>query len=111
MTEIFVNRDYTVVGFYRTLLEEAGIACHIRNEFSHNMLTDIPIPSFYPALCVMRDEDAGRAVEIIREYQRGVAEDSAASGADWLCPACGETVPAAFGSCWKCEAARPTAAE
>ena len=107
MTQIFVHKDFTVVGFYRSLLEDAGIPCSIRNEFSHHMLSDLPIPAFYPALCVVRDEDTERGIELIREYQRGVAEDAGADSPDWLCPACGESVPASFGSCWKCEAAKP----
>jgi hypothetical protein len=101
--EIFVHKDYTLVGFYRSLLEEAGIPCMIRNEMTHHLLTELPIPELYPALCVMQDEDAARAVELLREYKRGETEP----GKDWVCPSCGETVPGSFGSCWKCEGARP----
>ena len=109
MTQIFVHKDFTIVGFYRSLLEDAGIPAFIRNEFSHHALTDIPIPAFYPALCVTQDEDTERAIGLIREYQRGVSDDTGTSGPDWTCPACGESVPATFGSCWKCEAPRPSA--
>jgi hypothetical protein len=99
MTEIFVHKDYTIVGFYRSLLEEAGIPCMIRNEHTHHLMADIPIPAFYPALCVMKDDDAERAVAILREFKQG----ETTSTEDWLCPACQETVPGSFGSCWKCE--------
>jgi hypothetical protein len=99
MTEIFVHKDYTIVGFYRSLLEEAGIPCMIRNELTHHLMSEIPIPTFYPALCVMKDEDAERAVGILREFKKG--EEGPTE--DWECRACGETVPGSFGSCWKCE--------
>ena len=99
MTEIFVHKDYTIVGFYRSLLEEAGISCMIRNEHTHHLMSDIPIPALYPALCVMKDEDAERAVSILRAFKQGETTPTD----DWLCPACKETVPGSFGSCWKCE--------
>ena len=98
MTEIFVHKDYTIVGFYRSVLEEAGIPCMIRNEHTHHLMSDIPIPALYPALCVMKDEDAERAVEILREYKRGAEEPTQ----DWECTSCGEPVPGSFGSCWNC---------
>lgn len=103
MTEIFVHKDFTVVGFYRSILEDAGIPCMIRNETTHNLLTDIPIPALYPALCVARSEDVERAVAILQEYQKGEATPAE----DWQCPSCNETVPGTFGSCWKCEETHP----
>lgn len=103
MTEIFAHKDYTVVGFYKTILEEAGIVCMVRNEISQNLVVDLPATARYPALCVANDEDAERAVAILREYK--FAE--AAQGQEWKCPACGEEVPAEFASCWKCESLKP----
>ena len=40
MREVFVAQDYTRVGFFRSVLEQAGIASFIRNEHSHNSLTE-----------------------------------------------------------------------
>jgi hypothetical protein len=108
MTQIFVHHDPTVVGLYQSIVAEAGIPCFVRDEVNLDVLATIPLPAHSPTLCVNQDEDAERAVAIIREYQRTVASDIATHGADWVCPQCGETVPASFGSCWKCEAVRPT---
>lgn len=103
MTEIFVHKDFTVVGFYRSILEEAGIPCLIRNETSQNLITELTVMQSFPALCVARDEDAERAVEILREYKMAQPEPAE----DWKCPSCGEEVPGEFGSCWKCQHDRP----
>ena len=106
MTEIFVHADFTRVGHCRAILEEGGIPCFIRNENSHNLLAGLPDPTCHPVLCVTNDADAGRAMELLREF-REAEEDSDAP--DWQCPQCGETVPGNFASCWKCEAQRPVA--
>ena len=107
MKEIYVHKDFTRVGHCRSILEEAGIPCFIRNENSYHMLADIPIPHFYPALCVTDDADAERAVELLRDFLAGeVRSAQAEESPEWKCPQCGETVPGNFGSCWKCETQR-----
>jgi hypothetical protein len=104
--EIYIHKDFTRVGHCRSLLETAGIPCFIRNESTYHLMTGIPIPKFYPALCITNDADAGRAVETLRDFLGGEAD---AGSQEWRCPQCGETVPGNFGSCWKCEAHRPVA--
>lgn len=108
MKVIFIHHDFTRVGHCSSVLEEAGIPCFIQNASTHNVMTGLPIPSFYPRLCVTHDEDAERATELLREFIEG-AQDTVAeeNSADWECPQCGETVPGNFGSCWKCDALRP----
>ena len=104
MTQIFAHPDSTVVGLYQSIVAEAGIPCFVRDEVSLDPLITIPLPAHLPTLCVNEDADAERAVEVIREYQRGIASDTSA---DWVCSVCGESVPGTFSTCWKCQAARP----
>jgi hypothetical protein len=64
-------------------------------------LADLPIPEFYPALCLLDDADHEKAVHLIRE---NLAADPACTTADQVCEACGEPIPGSFGLCWNCEA-------
>jgi hypothetical protein len=102
MREVFVDQDHTRVGFYKSVLDEAGIPNFIRNENSNNSLTELPSPLFFPALCVVRDEDYDEAMQILGEIY--YAQPSPA--ADWRCPKCSEEVPGTFDSCWHCGALR-----
>jgi hypothetical protein len=102
MREVFVNQDVARVGYYKSVLDEAGIPNLIRNELSHSSLTDMPSPIFFPALCVLNDEDYPLAMELLGAIYYAPTP----SGPDWICPSCGECVPVNFDTCWKCEATR-----
>jgi len=101
MREIFVNQDHARVGFYKSVLDEAGIPNFIRNELG-NGITEMPSPIFFPALCVIKDEDYDEAMRMLGQiyYQQPTPT------ADWRCTKCGEEVPGTFDSCWQCEALR-----
>ncbi len=98
MIEVFSHADSAIVGFYRSLLEEAGIRTFFRNEFVSG--AEIVAPVFYPAICILDEADEERALEIVRSQKL----PQAASGPDWVCAACGETVPGNFDLCWNCSA-------
>lgn len=102
MKELFREPDITRVSFFRMLLEEEGIPTIIRNEYlTMSGLSDIPIPEFYPALCVSEDADYPRAVGLIREH---LAKERQGSREEIPCPACGESNPGNFELCWSCGA-------
>ncbi len=103
MIEVFTHSDPTRLAHCRSILEEAGIACFIRNEETHDLIAGLPDPLRQPSLCVTDDADAARARELLREIEGAETSDKP----DWKCPQCGETVPGNFGSCWKCDALRP----
>ncbi len=67
MKELFRERDYARVGYYQSILEAEGIQTHVRNRDLVGMTTEVPIPEFFPALCVVNDEDYEEAMEILRE--------------------------------------------
>lgn len=98
MRELFRERDYTRVGFCRSLLESNGIPAVIRNE-NLSGLTEIPIPDFFPALFVVNDEDYPRAIALLREL---LAVEEVRSLEEIPCPACGEASPGNFEVCWNC---------
>lgn len=100
MKEIFRHRDPTVVHHYKTLLEVENIPIMVRNELLQmSGLTEIPIPEFYPNICVMNDEDFERARAILKA---AVAEQETASGEDVPCPGCQEPNPGNFEVCYLC---------
>jgi ribosomal protein S27AE len=101
MKELFRERDYTRVGYYQTILEAEGIPTFVRNENTVTFMTEVPIPEFYPALCVVNDEDFDRALEVLKSY---VKDDEQLSQKNTTCPKCGETNPANFEVCWSCSA-------
>lgn len=102
MKELFRERDFTRVGYYESVLESEGIATIVRNKhLTMSGLTEIPIPEFFPALCVMDDRDYPRAMEIIRLR---IAENAKGADLEIECPTCGEANPGNFDICWSCDA-------
>lgn len=100
MKELFREADFSIVGYYRSVLESAGIATFVRNENLGMGLADFPIPEFYPALCVVNDEDFDAAWEIIRER---CTVDAAKGEQVVECTHCREENPGNFEICWNCE--------
>lgn len=98
MKEIFRERDLTRVGYCQSILEGEGIPTVVRNE-TLTGLTEFPIPDFFPALCVVNDEDYSRAIEVLRDR---LARDESASSEEITCASCREPNPGNFEVCWSC---------
>lgn len=98
MREVFIHQDSARVGLYQSILDGAGIPTYVRNGISNNSVTDLPSPVFFPALCVVNDEDYQTALELLRTVHKPEPSDAP----DWRCAACGEGVPGNFDTCWKC---------
>jgi len=103
MKTVFVHHDPTMVGHKKSILEEAGIDCFIRNEntsatFGGGALGLVQSPVFDPALCIVDDSRYDEAVALLKT----TAEPSLAGRADWRCSKCGESVPGNFETCWNC---------
>jgi hypothetical protein len=52
MKELYRERDYTMVGYYQSVLESEGIETYVRNKDLVAMTTEVPLPDMFPALCV-----------------------------------------------------------
>jgi hypothetical protein len=102
MRDLLTSLDSTRLGYYRSILEEAGIAAFIRNETTAQ-LVNIFIMPMQPTLCVVNDEDYEAAGALLRSH---LASDVGAF-AEWVCPGCKESNPASFDLCWHCQAAKP----
>lgn len=101
MKELFREQDITRVSYYKAVLETHGIPTLIRNEYlTGSGLTEIPIPEFFPALCVLNDDDYAPAVTIIREH---LTTNQMDADVEITCASCGETNPGNFEICWSCD--------
>lgn len=100
MIELFRERDLTQITYYQSLLEAAGISTFVKNE---NLSTTegVSIPDFFPALCIVNDEDHPAATDIIRKHLKETAQTPPP---DVTCAGCGEVSPGNFESCWNCQA-------
>ena len=105
--EVYANRDYQLVALRRTVLEEAGIPCIIRNELACRvadaygglMACFFPPAEWWPNLCVIDEEDYQEAIEILNP--------SPAPGIAWNCPRCQQEVPGSINECWNCGEPQP----
>ncbi len=105
MRELFREQDITRVSYYKAVLESHEIPTLIRNEYLTGAgLTEIPIPEFFPALCVLNDDDYENAVSIIREH---LTVNQKNADLEIRCISCGEANPGNFETCWSCGGALP----
>ncbi|MEM9080948.1 MAG: DUF2007 domain-containing protein [Verrucomicrobiota bacterium] len=103
MKEIFRDQNLAVVGLLAGRLREEGIEVFVRNE--HLSVTEVNIPTFYPAVCVVDPEDEGAARKLMQVF---FEEEKRPLGEDWICASCGEAVPDSMMECWQCQARRPS---
>ena len=67
MKKLFSSPDSAEVGLLCSRLEEAGIACEMRN-----MCSTIGFygPAFYPEIWVSKDEEFGEATELLAAWRQ-----------------------------------------
>lgn len=101
MKELYRHKDFSIVAYYKSILESEGIQIMLRNEHTQMAgVSEIPIPEFYPNICVMHDEDYPRAWEILNQTMHTNAQNAEF---DIACPTCGETNPGNFEVCFSCD--------
>jgi hypothetical protein len=101
MKRVYSSELLAEVGHFRNLLEQAGIACFIRNEQLSGAMGEIPFLECLPELWVLRDDELPRAKRLIDQQREPV------SAPDWRCPSCGERNEGQFAACWRCGAEDP----
>jgi hypothetical protein len=85
------------IGHFRNVVEQAGIACFVKNEQLGGALGDVPFLECLPELWVYDDDDLVRAKRVIEELKR-----PAPPGERWRCRHCHEDNDAEFAACWNC---------
>lgn len=110
MRKIYENADFTQVGYYQSILEEAGIPTFLKNLGASMGMGEIPFVEVYPELWVVNDEDYDRAIDVLEPYYaQHMAAAPVEAMPNWYCSACGVEVEGGFDECWKCGAMRPGA--
>ena len=97
MRKVHTADSIIEIAHLRNVLEQAGIACIVRNERLGGVVGEIPFVECWPELWVLRNGDALQA--------RGLIDSARAASVphpDWICTACGERVEGQFDACWRC---------
>src|SRR6476661_5916730 len=104
MRELYTSMDSTRIGFYKSVLDEAGIASYIQNDTTSQVMNMLAMV-FQPTLCIIEDERYEEALDLLRPHHN----PSEISALEWRCHACNESVPGSFEICWNCNATKPDA--
>jgi hypothetical protein len=100
MKTVYSASNISLVSIFRTILEQNGIKCWIKNEYLFAGIGEIPPIECWPLLCV-NDDDFPEAKCIVDE---ALSQKDMAS---WKCNACGEEVEGQFAECWNCGKSGP----
>lgn len=92
------------LGLLKSRLEDAGIACEVRDE---QMSQTIHSAAFPAELWIVKEEDYPQAVALWSAWNTSPSAPPEA----WTCPACGERLESPFTECWKCGAQREPSPE
>ena len=99
MRKVHTAESIIDIAHLRNVLEQAGIACYVKNERLGGAVGEIPFVECWPELWVLRNGDALQARGLIDN-----ARADATPSPDWTCRHCGERVQGQFDACWRCSA-------
>lgn len=103
MKRVYSSADSLLTHHLRNILENAGIACQVRNEFLMGGAGDLPVLDVWPEIWV-EDTDAERATALIQIQ----LQPDATAAKEWTCPECGTRCEGQFDACWNCGTFRTT---
>ncbi len=101
MIRVYTAPSIAMAGYVQGVLESAGLACTLRNQFLSGGIGELPPTDCWPEVWLIHDHAEAQARAILAEL---LAEDAAS--APWTCR-CGETIDGQFGRCWHCGQAAP----
>jgi hypothetical protein len=101
MREVFVSYDITMVGYYKSMLDAAGVLSFIRNGNARQEGA-LSAALAFPVLCVNRDADYESALGLLTPLHAAKPPE----GPDWRCGCCHESSPQNFETCCSCGEAR-----
>ena len=107
LMRIYTCADGMQAHFLKQLLAQEGIAAVIEGEELSQVAGGLgTLAAMRPRLLVP-EELAGRAGEVLAEYEERSRATPVWRSEPWVCPRCGEEVEGQFTMCWACEAERP----
>lgn len=82
----------------KSVLEDAGLECEMRNTLTAGLTGAVPLSDSVPELWLVNDDQLPQAQKVLGVLKSTPSVD----GPAWSCPQCGEVLEAQFTSCWKC---------
>lgn len=100
MKLLYTNENRFLVYNMLNVMERAGIATLLKNEYASSAAGDLAPHETWLELWVREDANFQRAQQVM-EHAFNV------TGATWFCPHCQERNDASFEFCWQCQTERP----
>jgi len=97
MKRVWSGSSLPDTAHFANLLEQAGVACVIKNRELGGGIGDLPVFDAAPEIWVLDDAAADNAAAVIRDSVR-----LATGAALWACRRCGEDNEPQFAECWSC---------
>jgi rubrerythrin len=102
MVKILVSQSLIEIESLKSRLEQAGISCMVKNQYTATLAGEVPFAEVFPELWVENERDVEQAKELLAQWRTG----RETIGTVWVCRTCGEEHGSQFTHCWKCGAAR-----
>lgn len=97
MKLIYTHENRLLVSNAQNILENAGIAVTLKNEYAGGASGDLSFLNTWLELWVINDEDYDKATHSIK------AALNSTNDSEWMCSSCNETNSASFELCWNCQ--------
>lgn len=97
MKLVYTNENRFLVANARNLVENAGIAVKLKNEYAAGGVGDLSPFDAWLELWVLEDKDYQHAIEIIGSSL------SSEGAKPWICDFCNEQNDSSFEVCWNCQ--------
>lgn len=108
MKLVYTHENVTMVTHFMNVLQQAGIATVIKNQFSAGGAGDLAMGDVWPELWVLDERQFPEAEDVVARIQGAV--ESELIGPDWRCSGCGQANASNFEVCWQCQSERPAPA-
>ena len=109
MQRFFRHHDRFHVYQVKSILDEAGIPCFVKNELVQGAIGEIPPMDSEPEIWLQDDEWQPKAQRVIKRFYEEQAEISSDNKNDWACLHCGQMNEYQFAICWQCQNPRISA--
>ena len=97
MKLIYSNENLLLVNNIKNILENAGIAVIIKNEYASGGVGELSPFDTWPEVWAVHDSDYELANKICSSYQ------NQGDKKDWVCQNCLESNTLSFELCWNCQ--------
>ncbi len=101
MKLVYTHENRFLVSNIQNILENAGIAVMIKNEYAAGGAGDIAPHETWPELWVLEEDSYPQAMALIKASQTPEQLPL------WVCPQCHEQNDGHFEICWNCLTAKP----